>query len=130
VQEGDDLGERMLHAFKKVFDFGCKRVSIIGSDCYELRPEILHQSFEELESNQIVIGPATDGGYYLLGMSSLYSQLFTNIEWGTSNVLEDTLAIVQQLQLACFELAALNDIDTMDDLLKTDILTELEEQME
>jgi glycosyltransferase A (GT-A) superfamily protein (DUF2064 family) len=63
-------------------------------------------------------------------MSSLYSQLFTNIEWGTSNVLEDTLAIVQQLQLACFELAALNDIDTMDDLLKTDILTELEEQME
>src|SRR4051794_4293074 len=65
VQEGNDLGEKMLNAFKKVFELGCKNVCVIGSDCYELQTETLQDAFDELHSSDLVLGPATDGGYYL-----------------------------------------------------------------
>jgi rSAM/selenodomain-associated transferase 1 len=127
VQEGEDLGERMMHAFKKVFELGCKKVCIIGSDCYELQTEILNEAFEKLDTNDIVIGPASDGGYYLLGMNQLHSDLFIGKEWGTSSVLDDTIDTISRLNVSYSELTVLNDIDTIEDLLDTNILTHLEE---
>lgn len=130
LQEGDDLGERMMHAFKKVFDLGCKNICIIGSDCYELQTEILNEAFEKLHKSEIVIGPSADGGYYLLGMRNLYPDFFINKDWGTSAVLDDTFETINKLGLTFSELPELNDIDTMEDLLETDILTKLQEEMQ
>lgn len=128
IQEGDDLGERMLNAFKKVYALGCKNVCIIGSDSYELQTEILNEAFEKLHQNDVVIGPSTDGGYYLLGMNKLFPDFFVNKDWGTSTVVHDTFATIDKLGLTFSELATLSDIDTIDDLLETDILTKLEEE--
>lgn len=127
VQEGEDLGERMMNAFKKVFGLGCKKVCIIGSDCYDLQTEMLQQAFEKLDTNDVVIGPASDGGYYLLGMKQLYSDLFTQKEWGTSAVFDDTIQAITKAGASYAELTVLNDIDTIEDLLETNILTHLKE---
>lgn len=130
LQEGNDLGERMLNAFKKVFDLGLKNICIIGSDCYELQTEILLEAFNKLHESLTVIGPSKDGGYYLLGMSALYPELFINKNWGTSTVSNDTLQTINQLGLSSAQLATLNDIDIIDDLLQTDILTKLGEEIQ
>lgn len=127
IQEGEDLGERMMHAFDKVFNLGCKKVCIIGSDCYELQTEIINEAFEKLDTHDVVIGPASDGGYYLLGMKQLHADLFKQKEWGSSSVLDDTMESIAGLGLSFTELAVLNDIDTIEDLLETNILTHLEE---
>jgi rSAM/selenodomain-associated transferase 1 len=128
VQQGDDLGERMMTAFKEVFTLGCKKVCIIGSDCYELTSEIIENAFIQLESQDVVIGPSTDGGYYLLGMKELHEALFLEKEWGTSTVLEDTIDAAERLNISFKQLPLLNDIDTIEDLLDTDILARLEEE--
>lgn len=130
VQEGDDLGERMTNAFKKVFELGCKRVCIIGSDCYQLKTETVEKAFDVLGIADMVIGPSKDGGYYLLGIKELQPALFTNKDWGTSTVFDDTLETANSLSLNYTELDELNDIDTIDDLLETDILTNIEEDLE
>ena len=128
IQEGNDLGERMMNALKKVFNLGCGKVCIIGSDCYELQTEILNEAFEKLQQNDVVIGPSTDGGYYLLGMTKLFPDFFVNKDWGNSTVLDDTVENINQLGLTFSELDVLNDIDTIEDLLETNILTKLEEE--
>lgn len=130
LQEGNDLGERMMNAFTKVFDLGLKNICIIGSDCFELQIEILHQAFDRLHESNIVIGPSADGGYYLLGMNKLYPDFFKKKDWGTSAVLDDTLETINKLRLTSALLPELNDIDTIDDLLQTDILTKIEEEMQ
>src|SRR4051812_48426729 len=56
IQQGDALGERMMNAFKKVFDLGCKKVCIIGSDCYELQTEVINEAFDKLDTNDVVVG--------------------------------------------------------------------------
>lgn len=127
VQEGDDLGERMTNAFKKVFDLGCKKICIIGSDCYQLETGLLNDAFNSLDTCDVVIGPALDGGYYLLGMKQLLSELFRQKDWGSTTVLDDTLQAITNAGLSFVEMKALNDIDTLEDLLETNILTHLEE---
>lgn len=127
VQDGEGLGERMMNAFQKVFDLGCKRVCIIGSDCYELQTEILNEAFNQLEANDVVIGPATDGGYYLLGMKQLHKDLFTQKDWGTATVLDDTIDSITNAGITYSQLRVLNDIDTIEDLLETNILINLDE---
>ncbi|WP_018615364.1 TIGR04282 family arsenosugar biosynthesis glycosyltransferase [Segetibacter koreensis] len=128
VQEGDDIGERMMNAFKKVFDLGLKNICIIGSDCYQLETEILNEAFEKLRQSDIVIGPANDGGYYLVGMSKVYRDVFTNKDWGKTTLLNDTLETINTLGLTCSQLSQLNNLEDIDDLLQTDILTKLEEE--
>jgi rSAM/selenodomain-associated transferase 1 len=130
LQEGDNLGERMMNAFKKVFDLGLKNICIIGSDCYELETEILNEAFEKLHETDTVIGPTKDGGYYLLCMNKLYPDFFIDKEWGTSAVLDDTFETIRRLGLTVAKLEELNDIDTIEDLLETDILTKLEERIQ
>ena len=125
VQSGNDLGERMQDAFDKVFALGHKHVCIIGSDCYKLQVDHLQQAFKNLEENDTVIGPAKDGGYYLLGIKQTHSFIFQNKIWGTSTVFDDTIAGFSQNNMTYHELEQLDDIDTIEDLLSTDIMANL-----
>jgi glycosyltransferase A (GT-A) superfamily protein (DUF2064 family) len=117
----------MLNAFKKVSHLGMKKICLIGSDFYRLESEILDQAFEHLDQKDVVLGPSSDGNYYLVGTKTLLPDLFTNKSWGTSTVLDDTLDTLDKLQLTSALLPQLDDVDEMDDLLKTDILTRLKE---
>lgn len=116
LQSEEHLGERMKDSFRQNFTKGYKKVVIIGSDCASLTKDIIENAFKELRENDIVIGPSEDGGYYLLGMSSFYPQLFDDISWSTSDVLDQTLGRVIDLELSYKLLSELNDIDTIEDL--------------
>ncbi|MEO6683809.1 MAG: TIGR04282 family arsenosugar biosynthesis glycosyltransferase [Ginsengibacter sp.] len=118
IQDGDNLGVRMRNAFKISFAAGYAKVVIIGTDCFELTSEIIMQAFAVLEYNDIVIGPATDGGYYLLGMKKEFSPLFKNISWSTPEVLNQTIEICRNHSLFWFLLPELSDIDDEEDLKK------------
>jgi hypothetical protein len=113
-QVGEDLGIRMLHAFKKGFEAGYEKVIIIGSDLYDLTAETIENSFIALAKNDFVIGPAEDGGYYLLGMNSLEEKVFKNKDWGTETVRKDTLEDLKDKKV--FLLAPLNDVDVFEDI--------------
>ncbi len=113
-QEGEDLGQRMKHAFSQAFSDGYKNVIIIGSDLYDLQPHHLEEAFDALATHDTVIGPAKDGGYYLLGMRNLISDVFKNKEWGGDSVLKDTLENLAPYTVHTLE--ELNDIDFAEDL--------------
>lgn len=117
VQKQDpSLGERMLSAFEQVFNLGHEQVLIVGSDCLEISASLIDQAFEELSNSDCVIGPALDGGYYLLGLKELNSELFRNKSWSTESLLEETQQDLQRLHKTCKLLPKLSDIDTLDDL--------------
>ena len=113
-QVGEDLGFRMLHAFKNGFEAGYEKVLIIGSDLYDLTPDTIANAFLALNKNDLVIGPAEDGGYYLLGMNSLEEKVFKNKDWGTATVRKDTLEDLKDKKV--FLLAPLNDVDIFEDI--------------
>jgi rSAM/selenodomain-associated transferase 1 len=113
-QIGEDLGIRMLHAFKNGFKAGYEKVMIIGSDLYDLTAETIENAFIALEKNEVVIGPAEDGGYYLLGMNSLEEKVFKNKDWGTKTVRKDTLEDLKDKKV--FLLGELNDVDVFEDI--------------
>ena len=115
-QKGKDLGEKMQNAFQTVFNNGVSKTLIIGTDLPEISSEIINRSFELLNNNDIVIGPATDGGYYLLGMKNVYKELFTNLPWSTDKLFENTIDIINKLNLSISYLPRLSDIDTEEDL--------------
>lgn len=110
------LGERMAQAFGEAFAAGAGRVVIIGTDCPGLSAELLRQAFDQLLSHELVVGPADDGGYYLLGMNKLHAELFTNKAWSTATVLPDTLADAARLGLRVAHLPTLHDVDSAQDL--------------
>ena len=114
LQQGIDLGQRMEHAFKQLFQSQYKKIIIIGSDLLDLKPADIETAFQILNKNDFVIGPAKDGGYYLLGMKRLQSKLFKNKKWGKYTVLNDTLKDIQNSTFVL--LKELNDIDTFEDL--------------
>ncbi|GAC1429731.1 MAG: TIGR04282 family arsenosugar biosynthesis glycosyltransferase [Chitinophagaceae bacterium] len=116
VQQGNDLGEKMANAFREVFAVGFTKVLIIGSDCYELTAELITKAFNMLENTDIVIGPAKDGGYYLLGMNAPLKNLFQNIEWGTCTVYSKTIEKINQNKYSVAALAVLTDVDTEEDI--------------
>ncbi|MEX0927791.1 MAG: TIGR04282 family arsenosugar biosynthesis glycosyltransferase [Balneolales bacterium] len=111
-QMGTHLGQRMHHAFSEMFDAGYKKAVIIGSDCFELTTSHITDAFEVLDRRQAVIGPAADGGYYLLGMRRHSPSLFKNKNWGSASVFSDTIRDMQKESLSWAELPVLNDIDT------------------
>jgi hypothetical protein len=113
-QVGEDLGIRMLHAFKNGFETGYEKVLIIGSDLYDLTADTIANAFLALDKNDLVIGPAEDGGYYLLGMNSLEEKVFKNKDWGTATVRKDTLEDLKDKKV--FLLAPLNDVDVFEDI--------------
>ncbi len=114
-QVGEDLGIRMLNAFKNGFKAGYEKVMIIGSDLYDLTSENIENAFDQLNNNDLVIGPAEDGGYYLLGMNSLHSTIFKNKNWGTETVRKDTLSDLKDKKVKL--LAFKNDIDVYEDII-------------
>ncbi len=120
VQKGNNLGERMSNAFDEAFD-SYKRVVIIGSDCYDLGTTIIQDAFNLLEENDVVVGPAKDGGYYLLGMSEYFPKLFQNKEYSTESVLYELLEEAKDPALSVHNLPILSDIDTLADLKETDM---------
>ncbi len=113
-QQGHDLGAKMQNAFTEVFKMGYQKAIIIGSDMYDITTQDLEAAFSTLEDNNFVIGPAQDGGYYLLGMKHLKPPLFKNKKWGTNTVLGDTLKDLELENLAI--LAEKNDVDYYEDI--------------
>lgn len=120
VQTGRDLGEKMFNACQEAFKSGYKRVIIIGSDLLDIKQQDLTYAFLELKKNDIVIGPASDGGYYLLGMKSLNSKVFKNKAWSTPSVLPDTLKDLEGKKIKILETR--NDIDEIQDIEEDSIL--------
>ncbi len=116
LQDKTDLGDRMKKAFSLLFEKGYKRVCIIGSDCYELTAETIQQAFELLTGYEVVLGPAKDGGYYLLAMKDDVKHIFEGIDWSTEKVLVQTLQKIQQHHYRSTLLPVLNDIDTVEDV--------------
>ncbi|RIW15833.1 glycosyltransferase [Algoriphagus lacus] len=115
VQVGTDLGQRMSQAFSRLFEIGFEKVIIIGTDCAELTSQDLKNAFSMLDSHDLVLGPAKDGGYYLLGTRRNYPELFREIPWSTEKVLELTRIKANELNLKHGLLNALSDIDTAED---------------
>lgn len=111
LQSGEDLGGRMRGAFNALFEEGYEKVIIIGSDCYELTTSILEDAFKRLEQADFVLGPSTDGGYYLLGMKAMNEVLFANKKWSTDTVLVDTLNDIKTSAASYFLLTKLTDVD-------------------
>lgn len=117
VQQGNDLGERMHGAFIASFAEGASKAIIVGSDCPELSAGIVEDAFAALDGHDVVVGPAEDGGYYLLGMRARYAAFFEHKAWSTPTVLADTLADAERLGLSVALMPMLNDIDDEGDLL-------------
>jgi hypothetical protein len=112
------VGARMAHSFATAFASGVKRVVIIGSDCPGMTKETLEAAFTALERHELVLGPAMDGGYYLIGLTRPQPHLFADIAWGEGSVLQQTLAKAQALTI--HQLAPLHDIDRPQDLVHLD----------
>lgn len=120
IQQGTDLGERMHAAFRFVYkakpENSRKKTLLIGSDCPEINAQILHEASAALDTMDCVIGPAVDGGYYLIGFSDMPDIcVFSDIRWSTSSVYLDTLQRLSALQYTYHELPVLNDVDTLED---------------
>ncbi|GAA4381289.1 TIGR04282 family arsenosugar biosynthesis glycosyltransferase [Hymenobacter koreensis] len=116
-QPAGELGERMQHAFTAAFENGATAAVIIGTDCPELSGELLRDAFEQLTTHDVVLGPALDGGYYLLGMRRLIPDFFHGKTWSTDTVFEATLVDAARLGLHVAQLPPLSDVDTASDLL-------------
>ena len=116
LQSGIDLGERMLHAFELVFEQACGQAIIIGSDCPGIDPALIESAFDKLLDNDVVIGPATDGGYYLLGLKRLHGELFRGKSWSTAAIFAQTVQDIESLGLRCAQLPVLTDVDEENDL--------------
>jgi uncharacterized protein len=116
LQDGDSLGKRMIVAFFELFQQGYSKIVIIGSDCPELTTFVIEDAFDKMDTTDVVIGPSSDGGYYLLGLTQLIPELFKNKQWSTDTVLADTIKDTVNLRKSCSFLTELSDIDTADDL--------------
>ncbi len=116
TQEGDDLGERMKNAFNLLFEQGACTVILIGSDCPQLTSDKIDEAFDILSEKDLVIGPAKDGGYYLIGMKKPTASIFINKEWGTDTVFEDTIMDLIENRLSYGLLPVLSDVDNIYDL--------------
>lgn len=117
-QSGTSLGQRLTHASRETFSEGAYRVIIIGSDCPEIYIEDIREAFTRLNHFDLIIGPATDGGYYLIGMNHFYPELFQDISWSSPAVCKQTLSQAQKLKLKTFLLPIRSDIDTYQDYLE------------
>lgn len=113
-QQGDDLGERMSSAIKKSLK-NFRRVVLIGTDAPSLTTEHINTAIDKLKDNDVVIGPAEDGGYVLIGMSRHYDEVFRSVPWGSDAVLEVTRENIRENNLSNFELEASWDIDRYED---------------
>ncbi len=128
-QQGDDLGARMYSAVRDGFLAGFEKVIIIGSDIYDLEAIDLEKAFDTLNYHDYVIGPASDGGYYLLGMKAPLRDLFVDKSWGTNTVLKKTLEDLEGLDVKLLDTR--NDVDVYEDIEKVAVFRQfLKDQKE
>jgi len=116
LQGDGDLGSRLHRAFREAFESGAGRVVIIGTDCPGISPETIGEAFNQLRRHEMVLGPAEDGGYYLVGLTRAVEELFKNISWGTARVLDQTIAAAACSGVSVMLLDRLGDIDRPQDL--------------
>jgi rSAM/selenodomain-associated transferase 1 len=116
LQTNGDLGHKMKAALQEVLAKDYQKAIVIGSDCPDMNSEILQQAINQLTSHDLVLGPAKDGGYYLIGMRKMYDTLFENTPWSTSEVFSKTLAEAKRLGLKVSLLRELADVDVYEDL--------------
>lgn len=121
IQIGEDLGRKMFNAFQDGFQKGYKKIVLIGSDLPDLKAELISESFKSLDSNDFVLGPSEDGGYYLVGMNQLKEYPFQNKKWSTKGLMEETEKEISDKKNSLHKLKMLNDIDTWEDYLNSSI---------
>lgn len=114
-QEGEDLGERLANAFRRESE-RARHVCAIGTDAPAVDRLVVERAFAELSNNDLVLGPALDGGYYLIGTDGYWPALFRDVPWSTEAVMTVTLARARALKLRTASLEPLSDIDTVEDL--------------
>jgi len=119
LQSEGDIGKRMKEAIKQAFGQGADKVVLIGSDTPEIDEIIIAEAFRSLDAHDIILGPANDGGYYLIAMKKAISKLFDIEKWGGNLVLKQTIQQINKLQLSYKLLPELIDIDTIEDLNKS-----------
>lgn len=124
IQQGHDLGSRMQHAMEWAHQKYARKL-IIGTDCFELTTEIVRQACMMLHKKDVVIGPAVDGGYYLIGMKEIHSGVFKDIPWSSTQTYAATIRQLDELGLDWAPLKKLSDIDNKEDLLQYPNLCEL-----
>ncbi len=124
-QSAGDLGKKMAEAFTTIFAKGYREVILIGADCPDNTTENILNAFELLQKNDTVIGPSEDGGYYLIGMKKMYSEIFDNKVWSTSTVCQEAIQELEKINLSIGTAATLNDIDTWEDLKKSKFYRQL-----
>ena len=113
-QYGNDLGEKMKNAINDGFKNNYEKIIVIGSDLFDLEPSHINEAFKKLNHNNVVIGPALDGGYYLIGLKKLHPKIFQNKNWGTSSVRKETLKNLEKVDVHL--LPMLNDVDVIEDI--------------
>ena len=116
-QRGNDLGERMSYALDKALQ-GSKQVLIVGTDCPDITPQYLQRALDSVEQQGVVIGPADDGGYVLLGLSQPMPWLFNDMRWGADSIFATTVARMEEKGVSWFELQPLMDIDRPEDFIR------------
>lgn len=114
VQSGEDLGAKMKNSFYDAFENNYRKVVLIGSDIYDLESYHINEAFKKLDTNDVVMGPALDGGYYLIGLKKMHPKIFDNKRWGSSTVRKDTLKNLEKVDVHL--LPVLNDVDVIEDI--------------
>ncbi len=121
-QRGEDIGEIMGNALQDLLKLGASKAVITGADIPELNKTIISGAFYELEHADVVIGPAEDGGYYLIGMKAEYPEIFRGISWSTGEVFAETIRAVENLGLSYSTVKMLSDVDRIGDIIRYDKL--------
>ncbi|MFZ9046415.1 MAG: TIGR04282 family arsenosugar biosynthesis glycosyltransferase [Cyclobacteriaceae bacterium] len=128
LQEGKDLGQKMLNAFYDAFENGYQKAVLIGSDVPDISKKVIMDAYEKLDKYDVVVGPAEDGGYYLIGMKDAHKELFEDFAYSHNQVLEELLDAAEDKNLAVGEVKTLFDLDTKADMKKAGIEIVLEEE--
>jgi rSAM/selenodomain-associated transferase 2/rSAM/selenodomain-associated transferase 1 len=115
-QSAGDVGMRMANAFREAFEKGAQHVVLMGTDCPGTTSQIIRDAFDGLDENDVVLGPANDGGYYLIGLRRHVEELFVGVPWGTDEVMKETMHIAESRGCSVGLLEALIDVDTPEDL--------------
>jgi hypothetical protein len=129
-QEGPDLGARMLGCFERCQQEGARRVALYGADLPHVPPAVLKKGFELLEDTDLVLGPATDGGYYFIGAKIPHPPLFMEMAWGGAGVFQETRDRATRLGLRIRQIETMSDVDTPIDLRHLDrVLSQVSENL-
>jgi len=119
AQQGKDLSQRLTNAFTEILSRGYTSVAVLGSDTLGLRRDLIKETFDMLKTYDIVIGPAKDGGYYLIGLNKFSGQIFEDISWSTDKVLAQSLKKCRDLKWNHYLLEELEDLDEIKNVQRT-----------